>query len=88
MDQKELMAQMLASGAGPGGGAAPGGGAPPSPPSGDPIQEAAGRLAQMGITPENAMQVMQDIQLVQEAMGGGGAPAPGGPPPGGMPPVA
>ena len=86
MDQNEIMAQMLASGAGPGGGAAPGGGAPPSAPPGDPIADAAGRLAQMGITPENAMQVMQDIQMVQEAMGGGGAP--GGAPPPGMPPVA
>lgn len=87
MDQNAIMAEMLASGAGPGGGAAPGGGAPPSAPPGDPISEAAGRLAQMGITPENAQQVMQDIQMVQEAMSGGGAPAPGGAPPPGMPPV-
>ncbi len=101
MDQNQIMADMLASGAGPGGGAPQGAGAPPSPAPGDPIAEATTRLAQKGITPESAemalaeaQQVIADIQMVQQAMGGGappgGAPPPdaGGMPPQGMPPVA
>ena len=88
-----MMADVLASSGGTG--PAPGGeGMPPvAPPSGAPMappqtpEEAMAILEQFGITPEVAPIVAQALLLVQQAMGGGGAPP--GPPqgPGGPAPV-